>query len=319
MEQLFSAIQRLARSPAFKFFLVTFLILMLLVPLALVFGLVNEREGRARQVQGEVARVWGAAQQLSGPFLVVPYTVRVETVQGDKRIEQMQERRAVFLPEQLDIKARRRPPRCCYRSIYEVAVYTARAKLEGRFLAPDMADVASDVRQRALERCDFRARPHRRVRPEGGRRSARQRPARHAVRAEPRHPECQPDRHPREACCRRRPGAGRARSAAEGVRVQAGARVRWLHLARRRARRTRDAHDHDIGLAASELFRRVPARRAERAPRRLLGELARAASGAQRTARVEPHHRRHRPLPALSVRRPALPAGRLLQSGRRAR
>ena len=32
-----------------------------------------------------------------------------------------------------------------YRSIYEVAVYTARATLEGRFLAPDMADVASDV------------------------------------------------------------------------------------------------------------------------------------------------------------------------------
>src|SRR6185503_4031163 len=105
MDQLFDAIQRLARSPAFKFFLVTFLILMLLVPLALVIGLVQEREGRARQVQGEVARVWGAAQQLSGPFLVVPYTVRVETVQGDKRIEQLQERRAVFLPEQLDVKA----------------------------------------------------------------------------------------------------------------------------------------------------------------------------------------------------------------------
>ena len=144
MDQLFDAIQRLARSPAFKFFLVTFLILMLLVPLALVIGLVQEREGRARQVQGEVARVWGAAQQLSGPFLVVPYTVRVETVQGDKRIEQLQERRAVFLPEQLDVKAHT-TSKVLYRSIYEVAVYTARANLEGRFLAPDMADVASDV------------------------------------------------------------------------------------------------------------------------------------------------------------------------------
>ena len=144
MEQLFDAIQRLARSPAFKFFLVTFLILMLLVPLALVIGLVHEREGRARQVQGEVARVWGAAQQLSGPFLVVPYTVRVETVQGDKRIEQMQERRAVFLPEQLDVKAHT-TSKVLSRSIYEVAVYTARVNLEGRFLTPDMADVASDV------------------------------------------------------------------------------------------------------------------------------------------------------------------------------
>ena len=99
MEQLLGAIQRLARSPAFKFFLIAFLILLLLVPLVLVFGLVSEREGRARQVQAEVAR------QVSGPFLVVPYTVRIETMQGDKRVEQIQERRAVFLPEQLDIKA----------------------------------------------------------------------------------------------------------------------------------------------------------------------------------------------------------------------
>lgn len=114
------------------------------MPLVLVFGLVHEREGRARQVQGEVARVWGAAQQLSGPFLVVPYTVRVETVQGDKRIEQMQERRAVFLPEQLDVKAHA-ASKVLYRSIYEVAVYTARTTLEGRFLAPDIAEVASDV------------------------------------------------------------------------------------------------------------------------------------------------------------------------------
>jgi len=144
MEQLFGAIQRLARSPAFKFFLVAFLILLLLIPLFLVYGLVHEREGRARQVQGEVARVWGAAQQLSGPFLVVPYTVRIETVQGDKRIEQMQERRAVFLPEQLEVEANA-ASKVLYRSIYEVVVYTARATLEGRFLPPDIADVAGDV------------------------------------------------------------------------------------------------------------------------------------------------------------------------------
>jgi inner membrane protein len=144
MEQLFAAMQRLARSPAFKFFLITFLIALLLIPLFLVLGLVQEREGRAREVQREVARIWGASQQLSGPFLVVPYTVRVETVQGDRRIEQLQERRAVFLPEQLDIKADARSS-VLHRSIYEVVVYTTRATLEGRFLAPDIADAAGDV------------------------------------------------------------------------------------------------------------------------------------------------------------------------------
>ncbi len=144
MEQLFGALQRLARSPAFKFFLIAFLILLLLVPLVLVFGLVSEREGRAREVQGEVARTWGAAQQVSGPFLVVPYTVRLETTQGDKRVEQVQERRAVFLPEQLDLEADV-ASKILRRSIYEVVVYTAKVTLAGRFLAADMAEVAADV------------------------------------------------------------------------------------------------------------------------------------------------------------------------------
>jgi len=144
MEQLMRALRRLARSPAFKFFLISFLILLLLIPLFLVFGLVAEREGRARSVQNEVARVWGAAQQVAGPFLVVPYMVRLETVQGDRRVEQVQERRAVFLPELLDIKAHV-ASRVLHRSIYEVVVYTAEVTMEGRFLAPDMADVGADA------------------------------------------------------------------------------------------------------------------------------------------------------------------------------
>jgi len=144
MEQLFGAIQRLARSPAFKFFLIAFLILLLLIPLVLVIGLVSEREGRARQVEGDVARTWGGTQQLSGPFLVVPYSVRVEAIQGDRRIEQVQERRAVFLPERLDIKADA-TSKVLHRSIFDVVVYTARITLSGRFLTPDMTEVAADA------------------------------------------------------------------------------------------------------------------------------------------------------------------------------
>jgi inner membrane protein len=144
MNELIATLRRLARSPACKFFLIAFLILLLLIPLALVFGLVQEREGRAREVQRDVARIWGAAQQLSGPFLVVPYTVRTEAVQGDKRIEQVQERRAVFLPERLDVKANV-ASKVLHRSIYEVVVYTSAVTLEGRFLAPVIGDAASDI------------------------------------------------------------------------------------------------------------------------------------------------------------------------------
>src|SRR5687767_13383664 len=95
MLNVMEAVRRALQSPAFKFFLVCVLILLLLLPLLLVNALVWEREDRAQAVRAEVGRTWGPEQQVLGPFLVVPYTVRLTTVQGDKRIEQLQERRAV--------------------------------------------------------------------------------------------------------------------------------------------------------------------------------------------------------------------------------
>ncbi len=50
-------IQRVTRSPAFKFLLVLFLILLLAVPLLLVYGLVWDRENRAREVRREVSQL----------------------------------------------------------------------------------------------------------------------------------------------------------------------------------------------------------------------------------------------------------------------
>jgi inner membrane protein len=131
---------RVARSPGFKFFLIAFLILLLLIPLLIVGGLVSEREGRSREVMSEVANTWGGVQQLSGPFIVVPYLVRFETKEGDKVIQQTQERRAVFLPEALDITSKGKS-NVLHRSIFDVNVYTAELTLEGSFAVPDIADV----------------------------------------------------------------------------------------------------------------------------------------------------------------------------------
>jgi inner membrane protein len=140
MSDVGQSIGRVIKSPAFKFFLICTLILMLLVPLLIVQGLVGERAGRAEEVGAEVARTWGSQQQLFGPFVVVPYTVRLETKEGDKRVEQTQERRAVFLPEALTIDGKS-VSKVLHRSIFDVNVYTATLSLDGRFLALDMAEV----------------------------------------------------------------------------------------------------------------------------------------------------------------------------------
>ena len=140
MSEIGRAVGRAARSPAFKFFLISFLILLLLVPLLIVGGLVSEREGRSHAVEADVARTWGGAQQLSGPFIVVPYTVLSEVREGDKVIQQTLERRAVFLPEELSVTGTGKS-QVLRRSIFDVNVYTATLAIDGRFATPDIAEV----------------------------------------------------------------------------------------------------------------------------------------------------------------------------------
>jgi inner membrane protein len=144
VESVTVAVRRFFNSPGFKFFLICGLVLALLIPLLLVWALVAEREQRAEGVRQEVAREWGGSQRIVGPVLIVPYTVVVVTGQGDKRTEEVQERRAVFLPQTLNINGNA-ATKVLHRSIYDVAVYSSELEFEGRFAAPDMNEIATDV------------------------------------------------------------------------------------------------------------------------------------------------------------------------------
>jgi inner membrane protein len=138
------SVGRFTRSPGFKFFLVLLLVLLLMIPLGLIWFLVTERETRANAVTTEVAQLWGADQHISGPYLIVPYSVKVVITQGDKQVEQLQERRAVFLPETLNVSGDARTE-VRHRVIYDVTVYGAKLSLEGRFGAPDISLASGEV------------------------------------------------------------------------------------------------------------------------------------------------------------------------------
>ena len=58
------------------------LLLLFLIPLALIRGLVEEREGYRRAAEDEVIGQWGGEQTLAGPFLVVPYVDRLQDEKG---------------------------------------------------------------------------------------------------------------------------------------------------------------------------------------------------------------------------------------------
>ena len=148
MSDLTASLRQMFYSPGFKFFLIGFLILLLLIPLFMVVGLISEREGRSRQVKNEVARTWGGRQNLSGPYLVVPYAVRVETYKDKERIERKDQRFGVFLPEDLNFDVKTKS-KVLKRSIFDVNVYTADLALKGNFATPDIRTIdanAIDVR-----------------------------------------------------------------------------------------------------------------------------------------------------------------------------
>ncbi len=135
---------RFFRSPACKFVLLSALGLVLVIPLLVVWGLVEERRNRAGGVSAEIADLWGGLQSVSGPFLVVPYTVRTTTTVDGKAVESLSLQNAVILPERLEVRGNAKTE-VLHRSIYEVTVYRAELQLSGRFAPSDLSAFTGDV------------------------------------------------------------------------------------------------------------------------------------------------------------------------------
>ena len=157
-------LERLRTSALAKALLIGALVLFLQIPVVLIWNLVSERDETRLSAQAEVTGKWGKAQEIHGPFLVVPYTYLQTTTNNEGKVE-VQERagRATFLPRllnitgELDVETR-------YRGIYEISVYRSRIEVEGQFDRPDFSgwDVESptvmwDRAQLVFEISDARA------------------------------------------------------------------------------------------------------------------------------------------------------------------
>lgn len=112
-----------------KGIVISFLILLMLIPTAILNNLVNERAQRKQEVIREVSSKWADPQTILGPILAVPYTQ--STVQKDGKVI-TQKNLAYFLPSQLninsDLKTETR-----HRSIFDVTLYSSDLIMEGSF------------------------------------------------------------------------------------------------------------------------------------------------------------------------------------------
>lgn len=129
----------LRQSQTLRVVTVAVLVLVLLIPIAMIRGLVAEREERRASAVQDVSSKWGELQQVVGPFLVVPYAVNVESLENGKPVLiQRRTAHAVFLADTLvtraTLKAESRS-----RGIYRVPVYRMNLLVTGRFSRPDFS------------------------------------------------------------------------------------------------------------------------------------------------------------------------------------
>jgi inner membrane protein len=109
------------------------LTLLLLIPMAFITSLVNERKIRHDAAAGEVSGKWASSQTLTGPIVVIPYQSFYKDETGKTATEIKQ---AYFLPDSLLVEGDIQPEKR-HRGIYEVILYRSDLQITGAFAALD--------------------------------------------------------------------------------------------------------------------------------------------------------------------------------------
>src|SRR5690606_3224788 len=121
--------------------LVALLMMLLMIPLLLIGGLVEERQGLRDRVLEDIANSASRQQQVIGPLLVLPYRKTVREwkthAKTGQRYEESHVRqgRLYFLPERLQVTSEvSSEPRS--RGIYQALLYHSRNQFSGHFQVP---------------------------------------------------------------------------------------------------------------------------------------------------------------------------------------
>jgi inner membrane protein len=130
------------------------LVLVLLIPLAMITGVLNERLARRNEAVTDITSSWGKEQNVIGPVLGIPFHYRFKTVKEVPLAEGRVERREVeetatanayFLPQLLKINGEVQT-QTLHRGIYDAAVFRAQPVLSGKFAPPDFGALKIDPR-----------------------------------------------------------------------------------------------------------------------------------------------------------------------------
>lgn len=125
----------LTGSTSFKLFLLGALSLLLLIPLTLIYGLVQERASLAREAQARIAAGWGGQQSVLLPMVRLSYQ-RDRVKEGEtvrEYAEQLWSPVDAAVQAQLSVETRA-------LGIYELPIYTAQVAISGQYALPALND-----------------------------------------------------------------------------------------------------------------------------------------------------------------------------------
>ncbi len=133
--------------------IVAVIALVMLIPMVMMQGVVDERNGLYRNVLHDIASTWGGQQLLQGPMLVVPFIekhVNRETTRDKNGEEKIKTKTtyltkyAIHLPKDLkinvDLAEQHRK-----RGIYKSLVYAAELSIEGSFDQLDIENMSDHI------------------------------------------------------------------------------------------------------------------------------------------------------------------------------
>ncbi len=130
------------------------LVLVLLIPLMMITGVLNDRLMRRNEAVTEITSSWGKEQSVIGPVLGIPYQYKFKAVKEitgpdgkiEKReVEETAVANAYFLPETLNLSGDAQT-QMLHRGIYDAAVFRAQVKLSGKFAPPDFGALKIDIK-----------------------------------------------------------------------------------------------------------------------------------------------------------------------------
>lgn len=139
-----SLFEKISNSTVLKLFVILFLSLILLIPLALIRDLIEERKSREQEVSGDIALNWGKDQVVSSPVLAIPYreTIPLSAEKTEKSNLREETKWIFVLPKTSNIVTAISPQHLS-RGIYTSVVYSSNITVEGNFgkLNPEKLEI----------------------------------------------------------------------------------------------------------------------------------------------------------------------------------